>query len=393
MPDEVLNKIKYLCKLIPKVEWSGILLYSVEGSIKEPEKMVITLKDIIPMNKGSQAYTEYNFNEKKRDTSGYLDRHIDYTNEREEALEWHLGHIHSHNTMGVFFSGTDLAELDDNSASHNFYLSLIVNNFMDFTAKVAFRAIAETQVASLPYNALDENGNSYTIDKADFRVSKEKLFMYDCDIQSSKEDIKVDELFAKNVDEIIKEADKPKTTFTTYPGNNNIPGFQQKPFPSTPVTPSTPKPNPHVIANQNAKVKVKQKPTEIIRGFVDDFPFTDIQNFFPEDNYDDVEEFVIALFSGSNSDKEINLYDIFDEIAAAKIEAPEVSKSVFEKYPALFEKFFEKEVENGDFFVEKSEEIIAFLEDYEMDYYFLSNVIMSLKHMINKFEEYDTTVR
>jgi hypothetical protein len=162
MPDDTLNKIKYLCREIAKVEWSGILLYSVEGTIREPEKMIITLQDIIPMNKGTQAYTEYNFNEKKRDSSGYADRHIDYIEENEHALEWHLGHIHSHNTMAVFFSGTDMSELDDNSASHNFYLSLIVNNFMDFTAKVAFRATAEYKI-SMPYIALDENGNKYTM--------------------------------------------------------------------------------------------------------------------------------------------------------------------------------------------------------------------------------------
>lgn len=388
MPDEVLNKIKYLCKLIPRVEWSGILLYSVEGSIKEPEKMVITLKDIIPMNKGTQAYTEYNFNEKKRDTSGYIDRHIDYTNEKEEALEWHLGHIHSHNTMNVFFSGTDLSELDDNSASHNFYLSLIVNNFMDFTAKVAFRAMAETQVASLPYIALDEDGNPYHIDKSDFRVSKEKLFMYDCAIESSKEDINVDSLFAKSVDEIIKEADKPKyIPVVTSP----VPGFQQKPF-TNPNAPAVSKPDPKVVANQNAKVK--QKPTEVVRGFIDDFPYSEVVDLFGDGGNSETEEFVITLFRGTNPPEEegITLLSVFDEIAAVNIKDIEVSKSIISNYPALFEKYYEDKADDGDFFVEKTEEIIEVLEDYEDEYYFLSNVIMSLKYMVIKFEEYDTAI-
>ena len=38
MPLSILNKIKYLCKTIPNVEWSGVLFYSLKGSIKKPEK-------------------------------------------------------------------------------------------------------------------------------------------------------------------------------------------------------------------------------------------------------------------------------------------------------------------------------------------------------------------
>jgi hypothetical protein len=40
--------------------------------------------------------------------------------------------------MNVFFSGTDMGELNDNSPKHNIYLSLIVNNYLDMTAKLAF---------------------------------------------------------------------------------------------------------------------------------------------------------------------------------------------------------------------------------------------------------------
>ena len=44
--------------------------------------------------------------------------------------QWKVGHIHSHNVMRVFFSGTDMDELHDNAPSHNFYVSLIVNNLL-----------------------------------------------------------------------------------------------------------------------------------------------------------------------------------------------------------------------------------------------------------------------
>jgi len=61
MPLKVLHQIQHLCKEISKVEWSGVLFYKTEGSIKDPENMVITLEDILPMHKGTGTYTEYSF--------------------------------------------------------------------------------------------------------------------------------------------------------------------------------------------------------------------------------------------------------------------------------------------------------------------------------------------
>ncbi len=58
---------------------------------------------------------------------------------RPDLMEQSSGLIHSHNNMGVFFSGTDSDELYSNSVNHNHYLSLIVNNKLEATAKVATR--------------------------------------------------------------------------------------------------------------------------------------------------------------------------------------------------------------------------------------------------------------
>ena len=82
MPEKVLNQIQYLCQQIPKVEWSGILFYKVEGSIKDPENMKIILEDILPMHKGTKAYTEYSFDE----------RVIEYMMNNEHLEECRIGH-------------------------------------------------------------------------------------------------------------------------------------------------------------------------------------------------------------------------------------------------------------------------------------------------------------
>ena len=61
----------------------------------------------------------------------------------------------------VFFSGTDWSELEDNASNHNYYLSLIVNNFMDFCAKVCF--IAEAKNETFNFEAKDEQGKRYSL--------------------------------------------------------------------------------------------------------------------------------------------------------------------------------------------------------------------------------------
>lgn len=205
MPQEVLHKIQYLCRAIPKVEWSGILLYKMEGTIKDPQNCVAVLKDIIPMDKGTKTYTGYSFNETKREASE--DKMIDYFALNPVALEedWKIGMIHSHNSMPVFFSQTDVEELEDNANSHNFYLSLIVNNWMEFMAKIATVATAKTR-QEVQFKALDEEGKEYVISETFEEVEDKKLITYDCVIEHPTLDIQVsDELFKKNLQDILKE--------------------------------------------------------------------------------------------------------------------------------------------------------------------------------------------
>ena len=83
MPLEVLQQIQYLCKNIPKVEWSGVLFYTTEGSIKKPEEFKITLKTILPLDMGSSAYTEYNLDER---FLSFLEEDFD------ERCTWKVGH-------------------------------------------------------------------------------------------------------------------------------------------------------------------------------------------------------------------------------------------------------------------------------------------------------------
>lgn len=209
MPLKVYNQIQFLCREIAKVEWSGVLFYRVEGSIQDPKNMKLILEDILPMHKGTSTYTEYSFDE----------RVIDHMMDNEYLEDCKMGHIHSHNTMGVFFSGTDWSELEDNAPNHNFYLSLIVNNFMDFCAKVCFITEA-SESKEFNFYAKDEKGEKYKYTTEEYEVPDKKLVVYDCEISHPSKDIVVEEVFSDKVKSIIAKANIV-TTANTYKAPNN----------------------------------------------------------------------------------------------------------------------------------------------------------------------------
>ena len=173
MKESVIRQIQYLCSIISYVEWSGLLFYSQQGTIEKPEEMVITLEDILPMDKGSVASTEFEYDE----------RYVNYVMGDEKRMDWRHGMIHSHNNMGVFFSGTDHEDLKKNSKAHNYYLSVVVNNKMEMIGKVAFTAEVVIPKLSAPFYALNEKGEKYFVEKVDYCYKKEKLYTYDCNLE------------------------------------------------------------------------------------------------------------------------------------------------------------------------------------------------------------------
>ena len=202
---QILNKIKYLCREIPKVEWSGVLFYKVKGSITKPETFECIITDILPMDMGTSAYTEYEFNQDV----------VDYIEQDDERFDWKIGHIHSHNTMKTYFSATDMSELNDNSEFHNYYLSLIVNNFMDMVAKIAYRAEAD----GFSYRATDEWGNTYI---KQIKMVEQLMMIHDCDIEVPEVSLKVPDYFAESVKKIKIPKPKVETSVIGFDWNEPV---------------------------------------------------------------------------------------------------------------------------------------------------------------------------
>ena len=131
IPLEVNKKIKYLCTNIPNNEWSGVLIYKRTGDLDNIPELSFTAVDIFLMDKGTSAATDYEFG---IELIKLYDIHPEYMEDH------YIGHIHSHQTFSVFFSGTDNEELQENVTNHNGYLSLIVNNKNEMTCKFAIEA-------------------------------------------------------------------------------------------------------------------------------------------------------------------------------------------------------------------------------------------------------------
>lgn len=129
-------------------EWSGILIYQIiEGSMENLSSLVMRAVGLYPMNYGSGAYTEY---EATPEMFEVIERYpnIDPANKSREP-GWMVGHIHSHNKMDTFFSGTDKQELATNAVNFPIYLSLIVNYDGRYKAKIAKGNTVEDTVITI----------------------------------------------------------------------------------------------------------------------------------------------------------------------------------------------------------------------------------------------------
>jgi hypothetical protein len=187
--NKVYEQIKLLCSEIPDVEWSGVLFHSSKGFIDRPESFELKAEYILPMDKGTSGYTSYEFNED----------YINAITEKPELLNYSISHVHSHNLMSVFFSGTDNEELQENAPNYDYYLSLIVNNKMEMTARVAFMG----KIKPKEFIFKGKNGKMKKI----LSSEEEVVFYYNMDIEVLYSE-EIDEFFVNQVNR-IQTTNKP----------------------------------------------------------------------------------------------------------------------------------------------------------------------------------------
>jgi len=277
MSKDIYNKIKFLCSQIHKDEWSGIIFYTIKGSLHKGTS-IITLEDILPLDKGMSVYTEFKADER------FIEFIMDKQNQLgDKVLDWQQGLIHSHNNMGVFFSGTDSEELLESCANYSQYFSIICNNRMEFCAKVAQYVKLDKEINEAPYRGLDSKGKSIVLHRERVSVVRESALVYPCVVQEPKVIEKLDTIFLSYYDKMTSHVIS-NSTYQKSNQNSNISNWEndtwqqphfkrekgeffQKPF-KTPLEKNT-SPKKEDIVNEylefthvSAYVKMDNEPVE-----------------------------------------------------------------------------------------------------------------------------------
>lgn len=360
IPKDFVDKIKFLCKNIPKVEWSGVLFYEIEGNISDLKNMRIICKDIFLMDKGSAGYTEYNFDEDV----------VDYRMNHPESFQWLVGHIHSHNTMNVFFSGTDVGELHDNAPHHNFYFSLIVNNYLDACAKIAF--VGDVNVENIRYTCRDKNGEEYLVQGPAFK--KQALFTVECDIEMDSVELEVSKEFIQRYNEIEKKSTENRIT-------NNL---AQKEFNTTYSNYSQNR-IPDFTNHMNFKDYLESG-----QHFSSDrFPVEDIEEEVEE--YTLEEKFTIYLLRlGNEILPNDDIESAIEDLVAVEVNPKYFAKSVMDNFASYYSRFYDKVQgkDNPNYILDVLENVILILVDYE-EYApkYLGPLLKALRSFGNQLEK------
>jgi hypothetical protein len=114
----------------------------VEGDIYD-DTLQLHVIDLILKDVGTAGYTEYDWGTTL----------AEYFEGNEDKWPVMFFSIHSHHTMGVGPSGVDDKHLYDNISNFPFHLSVIVNNKLDFNARIATDMVINT----VSYRGMDSN--------------------------------------------------------------------------------------------------------------------------------------------------------------------------------------------------------------------------------------------
>ena len=115
------------------IEWSGVGVMKVDGDISD-DTLKLHVIDLLLKDVGTAGYTEYDWGTTL----------AEYFENNEDKWPVMFFSIHSHHNMGVTPSGVDDKHLYDNISNFPFHLSVIVNNKLDFNARIATDMVINT---------------------------------------------------------------------------------------------------------------------------------------------------------------------------------------------------------------------------------------------------------
>jgi hypothetical protein len=269
---------------------------------------------------------------------------------------------------------------------------------MDFIAKVAFVGEAKKDIKQVPYTAKNVHGHDYIIEKQDFEVNTQKLFIYDCDIDTLKTTILVTDQFTAQVAKIMepKPVKKVESTFATAAQNNLRVGQGWQRTPSS--HPNKSNPRQFYKSQEDREMEswnksFQQDPKKNQKKLFEDWDVP--ANLIDDLEEQDLEEksiydFCKALFDFTNSpiDDFETLEDVLDVVADFNLTPAELAKSVINDYATTFNQHFPNS--NSRDFIEKTYEAIDVLKDLQQLYPEIGLSVKTIEAMIFKFMENET---
>ena len=118
MPKKIRDKVSYLLAEFPDEEWSGCAWYKVYSRYETTMPKTVKLVHFVPIDLGTSTSTEID-GDKMLDVMSSMHKKMDLTG-------LYLGLIHSHHTMGAFFSETDKETALENAVKDGLYFSTVV---------------------------------------------------------------------------------------------------------------------------------------------------------------------------------------------------------------------------------------------------------------------------
>jgi len=201
---ELCDKIAFLHSK-EDVEWSGELIVREEGTINDLDEWKLIAEDVFLVDIGSSSYTAYEVGKGSFQTDDIMEMYEKHPGLLEGTHKQH--HIHSHNSMGCFFSGTDWDQMNDRCLVSNYLLMLIVNFDGKWCAKVGFKAKKEGNSGTTLNFANNADGLKPLVLKGD--KSDDVLVVMDCKIVKENS-VTVPDDFVKRYDTVKKVKEEAK---------------------------------------------------------------------------------------------------------------------------------------------------------------------------------------
>lgn len=191
---KIQHQIAWLHNKVGGKEWSGLLFYKVDGSITDLDNIQFTATDIFLKDIGTSGFTGYEFNEDIIDAYDTID----------EADNKKIGHIHTHYSMGAYFSNVDMSELHTNAPNHNYYLSLVVDFQQKYQGKLCMVGNIQQPDKTIVVPGEDGEMTEVTIPSND---RQQNLIIADCDIEYEQ-----DQWFIDRYNKVLEEKEKQSSS-------------------------------------------------------------------------------------------------------------------------------------------------------------------------------------